>query len=257
MTSPRRQPAGQPTPADTLAQLAELDGVAEAVRRVREAVVAVHRHPSNRRGWAATAAEASLRAARASAGLAGGALELPAEGGAIDDPVLAGAVRVADALGGLLSTWQRAPLQALARMHVLAAADLLDSADLGRPRTGRNSARRLDLLAELLTGATAVAGPVLAAVVHGELLAVAPFGAADGVVARAAARLTTISTGLDTKGLIVPEVFWLRRATTYRERAEGFASGTAEGVGAWLRFCCEAMQAGAAEARGIADAAVR
>ena len=36
------------------------------------------------------------------------------------DPVLAGSVRVAEGLGGLLGTWRRAPSQVLARLHVLA-----------------------------------------------------------------------------------------------------------------------------------------
>src|SRR5690606_41121040 len=75
------------------------------------------------------------------------------------------------------------PLQVLARMHVLAAADLTDDADaLGRPRPADGVAPRLELLAQLVTGATSVPGPVLTAVVHGELLTLRPFGSADGVL---------------------------------------------------------------------------
>src|SRR6185312_15914849 len=95
---------------DPLAPLVGLPGVADAVRRAREAVVALHRHPVNRTGWAASAAEAALRAARASA--------------ALDGAVLARAVRAAEATGRLLGPWRTAPLQALARLHVLATADL-------------------------------------------------------------------------------------------------------------------------------------
>jgi hypothetical protein len=94
---------------------------------------------------------------------------------------------------------------------------------------------------------------VLAAVVHGELLTLAPFGLADGVVARAAARLTMIGTGLDPKGLTVPEVAYLRRPERYREAAEGFASGQPDGVRDWVVLCCEAMETGAREAISIAD----
>src|SRR6476661_4831428 len=178
---------------DPLAPLVGLPGVADAVRRAREAVVALHRHPVNRTGWAASAAEAALRAARASA-------------------VLDGAVRAAEATGRLLGTWRTAPLQALARLHVLAAADLggpdadsdADSgAAPGRPVRGTE---RLALLAELVTGGTAVPAPVLVAVVHGELLTLEPFGSANGVVARAAARRAAISSGLDPRGREVPEV---------------------------------------------------
>ena len=312
---------------DPLAPLVGLPGVADAVRRAREAVVALHRHPVNRTGWAASAAEAALRAARASAALDGAELERP--DGVVTDPVLAGAVRAAEATGRLLGTWRTAPLQALARLHVLAAADL-GAAD-GAPRLGASDAadahgvsavsgaadahgtssvsgaadaaavsgaqgtaavsgaqgtaavsgaqgtaavsgvaraadsagapgrpvrgtERLALLAELVTGGTAVPAPVLVAVVHGELLTLEPFGSANGVVARAAARLAAISSGLDPRGLAVPEVGHLRAATAYREAARGFAAGTPGGLAAWIRHCCDQWVAGAREGRSIADA---
>ncbi len=234
---------------DPLAPLLDLPGVAEAVAAARDAVAEVHRHPANRRGWPTTAAEASVRAARASAVLDGGAAEIPPSG-SVTDPLLAGSLRVAEAIGPLLSTWQKAPLQALARLHVLAAADLVDSAELGRPSA---SGSRLELLASLVAGGTKAPAPVLVAVVHGELLALAPFGPVTGIIARAAARLTMIGTGLDTKALAVPEVACLRRAAGYRSAAEGFATGTPEGVGAWLKFNCSTLEAGAREATSIAD----
>lgn len=238
--------------SDPLAPLLELEGVADAVKTAQEAVFAVHRHPANLRGGPATAAEASVRAARASAAIDGADPEIPADA-AVTDPVLAGALRVAESLESLLPTWRRAPAQALARLHVLAAADLVDDPDaLGRPRAGAGP--RLELLSQLVTGATSVPGPLLAAVVHGELLALRPFGSADGVVARAAARLTMVATGVDPKSLSVPEVACLRRVTRYREAARGFASGEPEGVRTWLLFVSEAIEKGAREARGIAEA---
>ncbi|RSM75510.1 oxidoreductase [Kibdelosporangium aridum] len=242
---------------DPLGPLLDLPGIAEAVQSARQSVDAVHQHPANRRGWPTTAAEASVRAARSSAYLDGGNPEIP-DDGEVADPVLAGALRVAEAMGPLLPVWQRAPLQALARLHLLAAADLVPASQderLGRPRTARGVSGRLDLLANLVTGATQAPGPVLAAVVHGELLTLAPFGIGDGVVARAAARLTMIGTGLDPKGLTVPEVAYLRRPERYREAAEGFASGEADGVRGWVLLCCEAMEIGAREAVSIADSA--
>lgn len=239
---------------DPLRPLLDLPGIPDAVAAARDAVAEVHRHPANRRGWPATAAEASVRAARASAALSDGATDIPADG-AVTDPVLAGALRVAEAIGPLLATWQRAPLQALARLHLLAAADL-PSAELGRPRATPGVTGRLDLLAGLVAGGSAAPAPVLAAVVHGELLTLAPFGTADGVVARAAARLTLIATGLDPKGLIVPEVAYLRRRDEYTATAAAFATGEPKGVAAWLTFCCDAVTAGAREATSIADAAV-
>ena len=241
---------------DPLSPLLDLPGVAAAVDAARDAVADVHRHPANRRGWPATAAEASVRAARASAALDGGGTDIP-DDGSVTDPVLAGALRVAESVGLLLGIWQLAPLQALARLHVLAAADLVDSDDdrLGRPRQARGVSARLELLASLVAGGSSAPAPVLAAVVHGELLTLAPFGVADGVVARAAARLTLIATGLDPKGLVVPEVAYLRQAGRYRSAAAGFGTGEPAGVGEWLVFCCDAVALGAREASGIADAA--
>ncbi|GAB3482658.1 oxidoreductase [Amycolatopsis cihanbeyliensis] len=239
---------------DPLRPLLDLEGVAEAAQSAQEAVFAVHRHGANLRGGSATAAEASVRAARASAGIDGADPELPAEG-AVRDPLLAGALRVAEATESLLPTWRRAPLQALARMHVLAATDLVDDPDsLGRPGADPGMARRLELLAQLVTGATAVPGPVLTAVVHGELLTLDAFGTADGVLARAAGRLTMIATGLDPKALTVPEVACFRRVRRYRAAAAAFATGEPEGVREWLLFAFESLHAGAKEATTIADA---
>jgi hypothetical protein len=275
-----------------LGPLLDLPGVRDAVEQARAAVDRVHKHPANRRGWPTTAAEASIRAARASAALDGGSTRSPfyavapsppaqasppptathdpqgaptedsaegdaglVEAAAVTDPVLAGAIRAAEAIGQLLGTWQRAPLQALARLHVLAAAGLVgEEAALGRPVPDRGVSARLQLLASTVADPGPIPGLVLAAVVHGELLALAPFECANGVVARAASRLTAISTGFDPKGLTLPEVGHLKRATEYRAAADGFATGEPAAVAAWLHHCCQAWQIGAAEALTIADA---
>jgi hypothetical protein len=241
---------------DPLAPLAELPGVADASEEAREALGKAHRHRTNLRGWPTTAAEAALRAARASSVLDGGALQLSEDGK--PDPVLAGALRVSEALEGgatsLVGVWQRAPLQAIARLHALAAADLTDDDHLGRPRPDGDVGRRLELLADIVTGGTKVPAPVLAGVVHGELLTLEPFGIADGVVARAVSRLVTIASGLDPHGLGVPEVYWMRQSGDYRAAARGFSSGTADGLTAWLVLTCRGLHAGAREALSIAKA---
>ena len=238
---------------DPLAPLVALPGVEDSVRRARDAVVTLHHHPVNRTGWAASAAEAAMRAARASAALEGAPLAREDE--VVADPVLAGAVRAAEATGRLLGTWRTAPLQALARLHVLASVDLAaDPVEPGRPVRGTE---RLALLADLVTGGSAAPAPVLVAVVHGELLGLEPFASANGVVARTAARLAAISSGLDPRGLAVPEVGHLRAAAAYREAARGFAAGTPDGLAAWIRHCCDQWAAGAREGRSIADARSR
>jgi hypothetical protein len=249
---------------DPLAPLAELPGVAEACDEAREALGRAHRHRVNLRGWPTTAAEAAVRAARASSVLDGGSLTIgtvgasEATGDLRGDPVLAGALRVAEALEGgataLVGVWQRAPMQAIARLHALAAADLTDDDRLGRPRPDADVGRRLELLGDVIAGAR-VPAPVLAAVAHGELLTLAPFGVADGVVARAVSRLITITSGLDPHGLGVPEVYWMRQSGDYRAAARGFESGTPEGLKVWILASCTAFHAGAREALTIAQAA--
>jgi hypothetical protein len=241
-----------------LAPLLALPGVAAAADQAREALGRAHRHRANLRRWPVTAAEAALRAARASAVLDGGLkLDEQLDASAASDPVFAGALRVAQALEGgettLVGVWQRAPLQALARLHMLAAADRVDEDQLGRPRADADVGPRLELLAKIVTGGSGAPAPVIAAVAHGELLTLEPFGSADGVVARAVSRLVTIATGLDPHGLGVPEVSWMRRAADYRDAARGFAAGTPDGIAAWLVLCCRAMRTGAQEAVSIAD----
>jgi hypothetical protein len=247
----------QPVTVDPLAPLMELPGVAEASDEARAALGRAHRHRANLRGWPASAAEAAWRAARASSVLDGGPARLDEVAEPVGDPVFGGALRLAQELdggaGALVGIWQRAPLQALARLHMLAAADQVDDDQLGRPRADPQVGPRLELLAELVGGRTRAPAPVLAAVAHGELLTLKPFGSADGVVARAVSRLVTIASGLDPHGLGVPEVSWMRKPVEYRDAALGFAEGTPRGLGAWLVLCCRAMQEGAQEAVSIAE----
>ncbi len=242
--------------SDPLAPLMQLPGVAAASEQARDALGRAHRHRANLRGWPVTAAESSLRAARASAVLDGGAVTLE-DDSVISDPVFAGALRVAQELEGgqsnLVGVWQRAPLQALARLHTLAAAGQVGDDRLGRPRADPEVGPRLELLGDVVTGATRAPAAVIAAVAHGELLTLAPFGSADGVVARAVSRLVTIASGLDPHGLGVPEVYWMRRAADYRDAARGFATGTPDGIADWLLLCCRALKSGAQEAFSIAE----
>ena len=103
--------------------------------------------------------------------------------GAVEDPVVQGALRVSVGLGAMVDTWERAPGQVLARLHVLAATDLAGPADLGRPHG--QAGPRLTGLFSVITGATSVPAVVIAGVVHGELAAEAAATAtADGAPRR-------------------------------------------------------------------------
>jgi hypothetical protein len=230
----------------------DVSQVGPAVESARDAIARLATHPANRRGWATSAAAAGIRAARASAALDGADPGLDPDATAVADPVLAGAIRCSAAVGSLAETFVRAPLQAVARLHLLAAADLVPAANLGRP-AGGESARRLVRLSD--PDVRALPGPVLVAVVHGEVLAAQAFPPVDGVVARAAARVAMVGTGLDVHALGVPEVRYFRDPDLYRRLAAGYATGAEEAVTAWIIFVCSSIESGAAEGRSVADAA--
>lgn len=235
-----------------------LPGVAEAAEVARDALAKVHRHPANRRGWPTTSAESVLRGARASAGIEGASVRLDVD--SEPDDVLASALRVAGELSGeslerAVGVWTRSPLQELAHLHLLAASGPdADPERLGRPRPDAGVAERLQGLAELVTGGTRVAAPVLAAVVFGELSGLKPFGSSDGIVARAALRLVAVSTGLDPHCLGVPEVTFYRDPQALQAALDGYMSGGEAAVTEWILYCCKALEAGAVEAVSIAEA---
>jgi hypothetical protein len=246
-------------PADPLAALAQIPEVAEAAGDARAAVDRLLTSRVLRRQSAEVSVEAGLRSARASAALESVDIpleQLRTEGSA--DPVVQGALRVSAQLGGLRETFIRAPRQVLARLHVLAAADLTAPELLGRPRVGGDStARRLGALAEILAQPTKAPAAVVSAVVHGELLALAPFEEANGLVARGAARLVLLARGLDSKALTAPDVGHVELRGEYEEAAQGYASGGAEGLARWVAHCCHAVELGARDSLAICEALAR
>ncbi len=282
---------------DPFAALLGLPGVADAVAEARTAVDGLLGHRVLRRRSAEVTAESALRGARASAELEGAGMELERLRGqlmhgqpvtvASNDPRLSalvdGAVRLHADLGSFLPSWSHSPKQALARLHVLAAADLaLPSDDLGRPRPPGavyddplelgpapdplEVSARLDGLSRLLLAPTTAPAVVVAAVVHGELLALRSFGTADGLVARAAARLVLVDRGLDPKAVSAPEVghaelvaAGLRSSHShaYAEAARGYVAGGPVGVAGWLVHCAQSVALGAREGLAVCEALQR
>jgi hypothetical protein len=304
---------------DPFAGVAGLPGLDDAVAAARAAVDALLRHRILRRRSSEVTAEATLRSARASAALEGHGMSLEtlrahlgraaeadsqaggggggggreAGGGAVGgDPVPFGVLRLYAELGGLAQVWERAPSQALARMHVLAARGIVSDGDLGRPGRPGDAVRdeasglglgpapapaeraaRLDMLTSLLVRPTSASALVVAAVVHGELLALRPFGSLDGVVARAAARLVLIGRGLDPKAVTATDVGHLEAGADeagapgvadagaggvgYAEAARGYAAGGTDGVRRWVAHCCRAVELGARESSAICESLAR
>lgn len=253
VSAPAARHAGDP-----LAALMELDGVADAVQESRQAMDRLHLHRVLRRQTPTVAAESSLRGARAAAALSG--VDIPlAELRSSDasDPVVRGAVRAYGALGPMVATWTRAPGQVLAKLHALAAADLVPVDRLGRPQQGPEVGRRLAGLAQLVSDARTTPAVVLSGVVHGELAGLSAFGSADRMVALAAARLTLRSRALDTNAVSVPEVGVLDSVADYPALLAGFMDGSPAGLAAWLCWWAAAVTSGAVEGLAICESLAR
>ncbi len=274
--------------SDPLAVIARLPGVPEAVQDARTAVDRLYGHRVLRRRGPEVSAESALRGARASAALEG--VDIPLESlrsGTAESPVAQGALRASSEVGRLSKTWRTAPRQVLARLHAVAAADLhrvaepgggglagpvVDEDLLGRPRTGpatsdplglgpapgaEAAAARMASLVTLLTTPSKAPALVLAAIVHAELVVLRPFGTADGLVARAAERLTLVEFGLDPKSLVAVEVGHADSGEAYGESLRGYLKGTSEGVAGWVRHCATAVELGARESTAICEALQR
>lgn len=230
-------------PSDPLAPLMDLPGVPEAVDAARAGVDALLKERVLRTRRQEVRAAALARAAAASTRLDGH--------GRDDTPASAGALQVLSEVRSTARVWGRAPLQALARLHSLAAAGEVDDELLGRPHDDEATSVRLSQLADVVTSSRAP-GVVVAAVVHGELLTLTPFGAASGLVARGAQRLVLVERGVDPDSLTVPEEGLLQLgADRYRQAALGFGSGSEQGVADWLILVAASVQRGAAVGRGI------
>ncbi|MEV7772708.1 oxidoreductase [Kitasatospora sp. NPDC086791] len=207
------------------------------------------------------------------------------------------ALRIAAEAGQLLSIWRHSPLQVLARLHLLAVGDGDPAAGRPRragegaealfplelepvesvrveavdgplpelpPAPGAEEvAARLDQLSRLLVARAEGQGVgtpalVVASVVHGELLALRPFGSYNGVIARAAQRIVLIAEGLDPKAICPAEVGLAELGTAiYRRALAGYLAGTPEGMAAWIAHCGAALRLGVRESTAVCEAMQR
>ena len=229
--------------SDPLSHLVSLEGVPSAYAAARDGIDVVLRDRGLRRTSPETTGESLLRGAHASAVLEGSASSLAQVRAGEGDEIADDAVRVSTELLGLAPTLGRAPLQALARIHALAAAGL-PAETRGRPRDGA-TADRLRGVGELLTVPTEAPALLLAAVVHAELATATPFASHNGLVARAAERLVLVARGVDEKSLVVPEAGHLALRAAYESNLRGYRDGGAAGVHSWLLYAAEAYAAGA------------
>ncbi|MFE6549297.1 oxidoreductase [Streptomyces sp. NPDC057746] len=264
--------------ADPLAALGALPGVAESVESVRKAVDRVYGHRVMRRRSNEITSEAALRGARGSAALSGadwGLEEVRRRTDFSGDDgarTVGAALRLTAEAGQLLSIWRQSPLRVLARLHLVAAA--ADDPRVGRPRQdgepvdeplvelplpgASEVAGRLEGLAELIIAGGSAPALVTAAVVHGELLALRPFGSHNGLVARAAHRIVLVGSGLDPKAICSAEVGHAELgAAAYVAALDGYVSGTPEGMAAWIAHCGKAVELGVRESTAVCEALQR
>jgi hypothetical protein len=256
------------TTRDTLAPLLDLADVSDAIESARSAADAVLGLRALRPATARVArieAEVTLRDAVASASLEGTFFDLEAvRAGTVTDPVVQGALRVGAELVGLAPRWLGTPPQVLTRLHILAARGVV--ADPGRPTSGMpagaaersprssgpgQSALPSDGTPRLLALSSVLGSPapalLRAAVVQGELLSLRAFEGPNGVVARAAGRLTLIAAGLDPRGLLPVSVGHSGRGPEYVGAAGAYATGTRDGLRAWIKHCAAAVATAATE----------
>ncbi|MET9474699.1 oxidoreductase [Streptomyces sp. NPDC002917] len=268
------------TAPDPLATLGALPGVADAVDSVRKAVDRVYGHRVMRRRSNEVTAEAALRGARGSAALSGADWNLEEVrrrtdfSGDDESQVIGAALRLTAEAGQLLSIWRQSPLRVLARLHLVAAGGAAPDDAVGRPRLAGEPvdeplieaplpdadevAGRLEGLSGLILAGSAAPALVTAAVVHGELLALRPFGSYNGLVARTAERIVLIGSGLDPKSICPPEVGHAEQGrAAYVAAFEGYLSGTPDGMAAWIAHCGRAVELGVRESTAVCEALQR
>lgn len=236
---------------DAWEPLAALEGVGSAYAAARDGVDALLRDRGLRRSGPDATVEALLRGAQASAELDGSSSSLEDWRAGHVDEVAAASLRVSTELLALVPVLGRSPVQALARLHALAAGGLLPDDEVGRPASAE-AARGLQSLGAALLAAVSAPALLVAAVAHAELATTAPFASHHGLVARAAERLALVSRGVDPASVLVPEAAHLALRPAYESNLRGWAEGGAAGRHAWLLYAAEAY-ARAAELSPLAD----
>lgn len=229
---------------DPFAVAGSLEGVPSAMAAARDGIDALLRDRGLRRSRPRATGESLLRGAVASARLEGIDATLAQARAGVGDPLLLACVRTATQLLGLVPTWSRAPLQALARLHAVLGAGILPADRLGRSVDPRG-ADRLRELAQALATPTSAPGLVVAALVHAEVATAGAFGGLDAVVARAAERVVLVATGVDPASLTVPESGHEELTASYAAGLEAYAGGSTPGVQRWLLHAAQAYTHGA------------
>jgi hypothetical protein len=217
-----------------------MEGVPSAYSATRDGIDSLIRDRGLRKTSPEATGESLLLGAVATAALEGSEYDVDALRAGEGDATARGAVLLSTELLGLVPVWNRSPLQALARIHTLAAGGSVDASELGRP-SSKAGAERLTLLSRLVGLPTKAPGLVVAALVHGEIAAAAAFSSHNGVVARAAERLVLVAKGVDPASVIVPEAGHAAEPAGYRHALDAYIRGDSSGIMQWLMYSSQAF----------------
>jgi hypothetical protein len=238
----RVPPAPGRTDPDPLAWLTGLEGVPSGLAAARDGIDALLRDRGLRQTSPEQTAESLLRGAHASAVLEGSASTLEDVRAGDGDEIARAALRVSTGMLALVPVITTTPAQAFARLHALAGKGDVTDETLGKPVSPDAAARLGGLSTTLLTtGAPAL---LIAAVVHADLITVAPFASYNGLVARAAERLLLVARSVDPASVVVPEAGHLALRPQYESNLRGYRDGGRSGLHAWLLYAAEAVTKG-------------
>lgn len=218
--------------------------MASAYASTRDGIDVMLRDRGLRKTSPQDTAEALALGAHASAQLEGSTSTLQQVADGEGDEIARDALRLSSMLLSLAPLLQTAPLQALARMHSVVAANSLPADELGRPRNAE-AAARLRGVADLLVGGTEAPALLVAAIVHADVATAAPFASHNGIVARAAERLVMVARGVDSRSVLVPEAGHLALRAQYESNLRAYGTGAERGVHAWALYAAEAFSKGA------------
>lgn len=229
---------------DPFIAAASLEGIPSAYAATRDGLDSILRDRGLRRSSPEATGESLLRGAAATAAIEGSEYDVEALRAGDGDATARGAVLLSTELLGLVPVWNRSPLQAIARIHSLAAGGSADLEDLGRP-ANPTGAERLNLLNRLVSLPTAAPGLVVAALVHAEIAVAGAFVSHNGVVGRAAERLVLVAKGVDPASVLVPEAGHAAEVAGYRAALAGYERGDTGGIHQWLMYASQAFSRGA------------
>lgn len=200
-------------------QLVNDSNFAEPLDNLTLELAAVHRKPAVLRKPEIIAGESALRGAKLSTLLDGHPVDVErVEGTAFGASISAYSMLVPPGVTQHERTWLRAPAQVLARLDVIAG--------------GRGVPEKPEAIASLtrvIIGSSAA--PAATITVHLAIAQAEIFGLRSPLIARVAARLHAIASGLDPSGIAVPEVYLHRhrRELTPSLLIDAWLAGTAEG----------------------------